>query len=78
MTIFEITIEGIMLRSWVQIPPGPLLSVVQLLYCFERVFDECRTKILVSHECDLKAMYANLTGHTVQQVQALYSIGVRW
>ena len=23
-------------------------------------------------------MYANLTGHTVQQVQALYSIGVRW
>ena len=23
-------------------------------------------------------MYANLTGHTVQQVQALYSIVVRW
>jgi hypothetical protein len=23
------------LRSWVQIPPGPLFTVVQLRYCFE-------------------------------------------
>jgi hypothetical protein len=36
-----------LLRSWVQIiPPGPLFTVVQVRYCFELVFDSCRTKSL--------------------------------
>jgi hypothetical protein len=34
------------LRSWVQIPPGPFLSVVQLRYYFEFNLDNCRTKKL--------------------------------
>jgi hypothetical protein len=44
------------LRSWVQIPPGPLLSVVQIRYYFERILDNCRTNpaTLASH-----AFYAN-------------------
>ena len=32
------------LRSWVQLPPGPFLPVVQLRYCFELDFGDCRTK----------------------------------
>jgi hypothetical protein len=32
------------LRSWVQIPPGPLFTVVQLRHCFEFNFGKCRTK----------------------------------
>jgi hypothetical protein len=31
------------LRSWVQLPPSPFLSVVQLLYWFEFIFGYCRT-----------------------------------
>ena len=34
------------LRSWVQLPPGPFLPVVQLRYCFELDFGKCRTKSL--------------------------------
>ncbi|MFL6486834.1 MAG: hypothetical protein ACJ71D_09035, partial [Nitrososphaera sp.] len=33
-------------RSWVQIPPGPFLSVLEIRYYFEIVFGDCRTKIL--------------------------------
>ena len=33
-----------MLRSWVQIPPGPSLSVVQLRYWFEIVLRSCGQK----------------------------------
>ena len=33
-----------LLRSWVQIPPGPLLPVVQIRHCFELVSKSCRTK----------------------------------
>ena len=33
-----------LLRSWVQIPPGPFLSVRGLRYCFELVLGSCRTK----------------------------------
>ena len=36
-----------MLRSWVQIPPGPLFPVVQLRYCFEFIFGKCRTNSAV-------------------------------
>jgi hypothetical protein len=32
-----------LLRSWVQIPPGPLLSVLEIRYCFELDFGKCRT-----------------------------------
>jgi hypothetical protein len=32
-----------LLRSWVQIPPGPLFPIVQLRYCFERVLNKYRT-----------------------------------
>jgi hypothetical protein len=32
-----------LLRSWVQIPPGPFLSVVQIRYCSEIDFNNCRT-----------------------------------
>ena len=32
------------LRSWVQLPPGPFLSVVQLRYYFEFNLDNCLTK----------------------------------
>ena len=39
---------------------------------------DCRTKPLASHECDLKAMYANLTGRSVRLVQVLYSTVVIW
>jgi hypothetical protein len=35
-----------MLRSWVQIPPGPFLTVVQIRYCYELYFNNCRTKSL--------------------------------
>ena len=31
------------LRSWVQIPPGPLLLVLEIRYCFKRDFNDCRT-----------------------------------
>ena len=31
------------MRSWVQLPPGPFLSVVQLRYYFEINLDNCRT-----------------------------------
>jgi hypothetical protein len=31
------------LRSWVQIPPGPFLSVVQLRYWIEFILDYWRT-----------------------------------
>ena len=31
------------LRSWVPLPPGPFLSVVQLRYYFEIVLGHCRT-----------------------------------
>jgi hypothetical protein len=37
------------LRSWVQIPPGPFLPVVQLRYWFEIVFDNCRTNSTAMH-----------------------------
>ena len=33
-----------LLRSWVQLPPGPFLSVVQLRYYFELISWRCRTK----------------------------------
>jgi hypothetical protein len=36
------------LRSWVQIPPGPFLSVVQLRYYFELMLGDCETKTLVT------------------------------
>jgi hypothetical protein len=36
-----------LLRSWVQIPPGPFLSVVQLRYYFEFNLDNCRTKLTI-------------------------------
>ena len=32
--------------SWVQIPPGPFLFVLEIRYCFESNLDECRTKDL--------------------------------
>jgi hypothetical protein len=35
-----------LLRSWVQIPPGPFLSVRELRYYFEFNLDNCRTKSL--------------------------------
>ena len=54
------------LRSWVQIPPGPFLTVRELWYCFELVLGGCPTKPLARRECELKAIYTNLTGHTVQ------------
>ena len=57
---------------------SPFLSTGKLRYCFELALGDCWTNPLASHECGLKAMYANLTGHSVQQVQALYSIVVRW
>ena len=31
------------LRSWVQLPPGPFLSVVQIRHYFELDFNNCRT-----------------------------------
>ena len=31
------------LRSWVQIPPCPLLTVLEIRYCFEFIFSYCRT-----------------------------------
>jgi hypothetical protein len=34
-----------LLRSWVQIPPGPFLSVVQLRHYFEFNLDSCRTNL---------------------------------
>ena len=37
-----------LLRSWVQIPPGPLFPVVQIRYWFELVFGYCPTKSLAS------------------------------
>jgi hypothetical protein len=57
---------------------GPFLSTRELLYCLELALGCCWTNLLVSHVCDLKASYANLTRHSVQQVQVLYSIAVRW
>src|SRR5918996_5729451 len=42
----KIILERCMLRSWVQIPPCPFLSVVQLLHCFEFIIGSCRTKSL--------------------------------
>jgi hypothetical protein len=32
------------LRSWVQLPPGPFFTVVQLRYYFECIFGHCQTK----------------------------------
>jgi hypothetical protein len=37
------------LRSWVQIPPGPFLSVRELRYWIEVVFNNCRIKPSVSN-----------------------------
>jgi hypothetical protein len=34
------------LRSWVQIPPGPFLSVMKVRHWFEFNLDNCRTKTL--------------------------------
>ena len=48
------------------------------MYCFELALCCCWTNPLANRECELKATYANLTEHSVQQVQALYSIVVRW
>jgi hypothetical protein len=33
------------LRSWVQIPPGPLFTALEIRYCFEIDFNDCRTKL---------------------------------
>ena len=41
------------LRSWVQIPPGPLLTVLELRYYFELVLGSCRT---IPIEVPLKKM----------------------
>src|SRR5829696_5216357 len=38
-----------LLRSWVQIPPGPFLSVTKLRYCIEIVFSFCRTNWAATH-----------------------------
>jgi hypothetical protein len=32
-----------LLRSWVQIPPGPFFPVIEIRHCFEIVFGSCRT-----------------------------------
>jgi hypothetical protein len=34
------------LRSWVQIPPGPFLTMRELRYYIELLFSSCRTKPL--------------------------------
>ena len=34
---------GKVLRSWVQIPPGPFLPVLEIRYCFELDFNNCWT-----------------------------------
>ena len=36
-----------LLRSWVQLPPGPFLSARELRYYFELIFGGCRTKFLM-------------------------------
>jgi hypothetical protein len=41
-----VAFEESLLRSWVQIPPGPFLSVREIRYWFGFIFDECRTKCL--------------------------------
>jgi hypothetical protein len=46
------------LRSWVQIPPGPFLSVRELRYCFELILNKCRTNSAGSlHLATKKASY---------------------
>jgi hypothetical protein len=43
--------EAPKLRSWVQIPPGPLFPVVQLRYYFELNLDDCQTNsAAIEHE----------------------------
>jgi hypothetical protein len=42
--VIKIILDGFVLRSWVQIPPGPFLSVRELRHYFELDFDNCRTK----------------------------------
>ena len=32
------------LRSWVPLPPGPFLPVIELRQCFELDFNNCQTK----------------------------------
>jgi hypothetical protein len=34
-----------LLRSWVQIPPGPPLSVLEIRHWFEFILDNCRTNL---------------------------------
>ena len=34
------------LRSWVQIPPGPFLLILEIRYYYEFNLDNCRTKSL--------------------------------
>ena len=45
-----------LLRSWVQLPPGPFLPVVQLRYWIELDFNNCRTKTSseICYECRWK------------------------
>jgi hypothetical protein len=44
LTADKATIEC-WLRSWVQLPPGPFLTVVQIRHYFELDFNNCRTNI---------------------------------
>ena len=41
------------LRSWVQLPPGPFLSVLEIRYWIELDFDNCRTKTVAIIEYEL-------------------------
>jgi hypothetical protein len=44
-------LRKLLLRSWVQLPPGPFLPVVQILYYFEFDFGYCPTNSAAMHCC---------------------------
>jgi hypothetical protein len=49
-----------LLRSWVQIPPGPSFPVVQLRYWFERVLNKCRTNSAATHIEDTQRLVSEI------------------
>jgi hypothetical protein len=50
-----------LLRSWVQIPPGPFLSVLEIRYYFEIVFGYCRTNSAAMPLTDKRVRWYVLT-----------------
>ena len=54
------------LRSWVQIPPGPFLSVLEIRYYFEFILDNCRT-----NSAAMPMVFLALIASMIEQIRTI-------